>query len=154
MNRLRLTLAVSGALALIAGCDRSPAPAPAVTPPAPVAAAASVAVPAAAVVPAAPAEPVITKDSPIWFEPEALSSCAQGQKVTVHWNAASFPGVKTVKINVPAEAGQEGTFAVAGVVGEKETGPWARGGGEFILRDAATDAELNRTRLPSLPCEK
>ena len=148
-RRLALLLVATGALVLAAACSRQPDTTPALAPPATTVAPAPVATVAVAAV---PAEPAITKDSPIWFEPEAMSSCAKGQTIVVHWNAASFPGVRTVKVNVPGEGDQEGTFAVAGVVGQKETGPWARGGGEFILRDAANDAELNRTRIPSLPC--
>jgi hypothetical protein len=96
---------------------------------------------------------VITKDSPIWFEPEALSECAKGEVAMVHWNAAGFPGVSTVEVSIANATGEEILFAATGVVNQKETGPWARGGTEFVLRDKATSNELARTKLPSLPCE-
>ena len=147
MNRLVFTLAFTAILASAAGCSRQSEAPQAVAP--------SAAEPAAgtSVAAAAAAEPAITKDSPIWFEPEALSSCQTAQVVVVHWNAGSFPGVLTAKVTVPGAPGKdEGVFAVAGAVGQKETGPWARAGGEFVLRDAATNAELHRARIPSLPC--
>jgi len=104
--------------------------------------------------PAPVAAPVVfTKDSPIWFEPEALSECAKGEVAIVHWNAAGFPGVSTVEVSIANATGEETLFAATGVVNQKETGPWARGGTEFVLRDKATSNELARAKLPSLPCE-
>ena len=134
----------------VSACTKSPEPE---ATPAPVA---KVASPAAAEIPApAPvAAPVlISKDSPIWFEPEAISECAKAEVAKVHWNAAGFPGVTTVEVLIANADGKEILFAATGVVNEKETGPWARGGTEFILRDKANSTELARAKIPSLPCE-
>jgi hypothetical protein len=104
--------------------------------------------------PAPVAAPVlISKDSPIWFEPEAISECAKAETAKVHWNAAGFPGVTTVEVLIADSDGKEILFAATGVINEKQTGPWARGGTEFILRDKATSTELARAKIPSLPCE-
>ena len=148
--KLRLGLSTLAIIAILAtGCEQKSATTAVPAAPAPVAE-----TPAAPVsAPAEPAVAVITQDSPIWFDPEALSSC-EGAIATVHWNASSFPGVKTAKVGIPNGDGTEGTFAFAASVGEKETGKWARGGAEFILRDGSTDAELARAVYPSLPCEK
>lgn len=136
---------------LASGCtspaDPQDAPAPATSEVAP---AVEPEIPAPAPV-AAPV--VITKDSPIWFEPDALSECAKGEVAIVHWNAAGFPGVSTVEVSIANATGEETLFAATGVVNQKETGPWARGGTEFVLRDKATSNELARAKLPSLPCE-
>lgn len=149
-NRLSLALLIALGT-LLSACNReaeapvAPAPAPASAPEAPV---------AGALPPPAPvaAEPVITEDSPIWFEPASISECSKGEAITVHWNAAGFPGVKTIEISV---AGKDGDtlFATAGAVQSKQTGPWALAGTEFVLRDAAAKTELQRTRVPAAPCE-
>ena len=104
----------------------------------------------------APAVPVITKDSPIWFEPESLSTCPGAAPTTgvVHWNASSFPGVVTVQLTMPAEGKPDGMFTIAGTVGQKETGPWLAAGTEFVLRDNANGAELARAKMPGAPCNE
>lgn len=100
------------------------------------------------------ADAPVTRESPIWFEPEAVSSCAKDFVGTVHWNASSFPGVQTAQLTLPGADGVEGVFALSANVGEKETGPWMRGGMEVVLRDGETKRELHRARLPSLPCQE
>lgn len=105
--------------------------------------------------PAATAEATITKDSPIWFEPESISTCPGTPAVTgvVHWNAAGFPNVTTVQLTMPAGEGKpDGMFTVSANVGQKETGPWLEAGTEFVLRDNATGAELARAKVPGEPC--
>jgi hypothetical protein len=109
---------------------------------------------APAVAPPVEAAPVITKDSPIWFEPEAISECAKDEKAMVHWNAGGFPGVVTVKVAIVTKPDEETVFAVTGVVNQKETGPWIRGGTEFVLRDNANGTELARAKVPSIPCQQ
>lgn len=143
-------LLVATSMLFVSACTKTPEPE---ATPAPVT---DVAPPVAPEIPApAPvAAPVlITKDSPIWFEPEAISECAKAQVAKIHWNAAGFPGVTTVEVLITNADGEETLFAATGVVNEKETGPWARGGTEFILRDKATSTELARAKIPSLPCE-
>lgn len=146
--KLRNSLALLIALAaLLSACDRqAAAPATPAAEPAPVADAPPPPAPVAA-------EPVITQDSPIWFEPVAISDCSKGEVLTVHWNASGFPGVKTVEVSVSGKEGAETLFATTGVVQQKDTGPWALAGTEFVLRDAATKAELQRTKVPGAPCE-
>lgn len=104
--------------------------------------------------PAAAARQVVTRDSPIWFEPERVSSCAKDTVGTLHWNASSFPGVQTVQVTMPGTDGKEGLFALSGTIGQKETGPWMIGGMEVVLRDGAGGRELARARVPSLPCSE
>lgn len=148
--KLGLGLSTLAILALLTtACDQKSATTP--VPAAPAVVAETPAAPAAEAV--EPAVAVITQDSPIWFDPEALSSCAPAI-ATVHWNATSFPGVKTAKVGIPMGDGTEGTFALAAAIGEKQTGNWARGGAEFILRDGSTDVELARAVYPSLPCDE
>ena len=103
--------------------------------------------------PVAAPTPVLAEGSPIWFEPDRIDDCAKGVAGVIHWDASSFPGVPVVKVVLPAEDGSESVFAVAGAVGEKETGPWLVAGSEVILRDTATDEELARARMPGAACE-
>ena len=140
---LLLLLAIAAGLS---ACDRQ-ANAPAA--PAATAPAVADAPPAPAPV---PAEAVITQDSPIWFEPASVSECSKGDVVTVHWNASGFPGVATVEISVAGKEGADTLFATTGVIQQKDTGPWALAGTEFVMRDAATHTELQRTKVPSAPC--
>lgn len=150
--KLGMGLATIAIIALLAsGCDK-----PAATTPAPAApSGAAEMAPATEVVAASPATPAaIIQDSPIWFEPEALSSCAKDQEAVIHWNASMFPGVTTVKIATPSEEGEEAVFAVAGNVNQKEAGSWVRGGTVFIMRDNADDTELARAEYPTLPCKE
>lgn len=144
-STLILLLAIAAGLS---ACNRQPD--------APAAPAADTGVAAPADAPPAPApvaaEPAITQDSPIWFEPAAVSECSKGDVVTVHWNASSFPGVTTVSVGVAGKEGAETLFATTGVVQQKATGPWALAGTEFVLRDAKTNAELQRTKVPGAPC--
>lgn len=144
MNTKMLAFALLTATAIIAGCGKQPA-----------SETSTAAAPAASEIPPpAPvvAEPVITQDSPIWFEPERVSDCSKGEVLTVHWNASSFPGVSVVEISVAGKDGAEALFASTGVINQKQTGPWALAGTEFVLRDQATKQELQRTRVPSTPC--
>jgi hypothetical protein len=147
---LRNSLALSLALAAsLSACDRqaaAPGPAAPAAAPAPVADAPPPPAPVAAA-------PVITPDSPIWFEPAAISECSKGEVLTVHWNASGLSGVKTVEVSVAGKEGAETLFATAGVVQQKTTGPWALAGTEFVLRDAATKDELQRTKVPGAPCD-
>lgn len=107
--------------------------------------------------PAQAAEPVITKDSPIWFEPASVSTCPGTAPVVgvVHWNASAFTDVTTVQVTMPAGEGKaDGMFAVSANVGQKETGPWLAAGTEFVLRDNANGAELARAKMPGAPCQE
>lgn len=149
MNQ-RIVLAFPLAVALLlAACNRQAEAPPAAAPAAAPAPVADAPPPPAPVV----AAPEITPDSPIWFEPGSISECSKGEVLTVHWNAAGFPGVKTVEVSVAGKEGAEILFATAGVVQQKDTGTWALAGTEFVLRDAATKAELQRTKVPGAPCE-
>lgn len=147
MSRSTSTLLLIALAAGLAACSPAADPAPEAANATP--AAVSDAPPPPAPV---PAEPVITQDSPIWFEPAALSECGKGEVVTVHWNGAGFPGVKTVEVSVAGKEGAETLFATTGVVNQKQTGPWAMAGSEFVLRDADTKVELQRTKVPGSPC--
>lgn len=101
-----------------------------------------------------PAAPVtLGPDSPIWFEPAALSSCGKGAVVLVHWNAVGHPGVSTVKVMIAGKDGKEILFATTGVANQKQTGAWAIAGTEVVVRDANSDAELARAAIPAGPCE-
>lgn len=143
MNKKLFALALLVSLAFAAGCGKQPAE------PAQENASAASDIPAPAPV---AAEPTLGPDSPIWFEPQALSECGKGEVVTVHWNAASFPGVTTVEVSVAGKDGTETLFAATGVANQKQTGPWAQAGTEFVLRNQADKKELQRTRVPSAPC--
>lgn len=104
---------------------------------------------------APPVEAPITRDSPIWFEPESVSTCEGAAPLAgiVHWNASSFPGVTTVQVTMPAGEGKpDGMFAVSANVGQKETGPWLAAGTEFVLRDNANGVELARAKMPGAAC--
>lgn len=155
MNKKLHSLALMASIALATACGEQPtAPAATSAPPA-ASATAEASAPAASEIPApAPvvAEPTLGPDSPIWFEPQALSECGKGEIVTVHWNAGGFPGVRTVEVSVSGKDGAEMLFAATGVENQKQTGPWALAGTEFILRDQATKKELQRARIPSAPC--
>lgn len=118
--------------------------------------------PAAEAAPATPppaqvaAEPEITRDSPIWFEPSSVSTCPGTAPVVgvVHWNASTFTTVTTVQVTMPAGEGKpDGMFAVAANIGQKETGPWLAAGTEFVLRDNADGKELARAKMPGAPCQ-
>lgn len=123
---------------------------------------ATAAAPAAEAAPATPppaqvaAEPEITRDSPIWFEPSSVSTCPGTAPVVgvVHWNASTFTTVTTVQVTMPAGEGKpDGMFAVAANIGQKETGPWLAAGTEFVLRDNANGKELARAKMPGAPCQ-
>ena len=149
MNNKLLSLALLVSIALVAACGKQPATPADTESTADASASASSEIP-----PPAPveAEPTLGPDSPIWFEPQALSECGKGEVVTVHWNAGRFPGVRTVEVSVSGKDGVETLFAATGVENQKQTGPWALAGTEFILRDQATKKELQRTRVPAAPC--
>ena len=140
-STLILSLAIGLALS---ACNRQP-DAPAAAAPA----ASLDAPPAPAPV---PVEATITQDSPIWFEPATVSECSKGDVVTVHWDGSRFPGVATVEVSVAGKEGADTLFAITGVANQKQTGPWALAGTEFVMRDAATKAELQRTKVPGAPC--
>jgi hypothetical protein len=145
------TLLASALLLSSCGKGQEQAPAGEATP----APAADAAAKAAAPAPVEVAQAPITKDSPIWFEPESVSTCEGTPAVTgvVHWNASSFPNVTTVQVTMPAGEGKpDGMFAVSANVGQKETGPWLEAGTEFVLRDNANGAELARAKMPGAPC--
>jgi hypothetical protein len=150
--KLKIAIAILATSALLlSACGKGQEAAkPAATPSAPAAQ-----VPAEAAAPAVAAQAPITKDSPIWFEPESVSTCPGAPAVTgvVHWNASSFPNVTTVQVTMPAGEGKpEGMFAVSANVGQKETGAWLEAGTEFVLRDNANGTELARAKMPGAPC--
>lgn len=148
--KVALAILATSALLLSACGKGQEAAGPAATPSAPAAQA-----PAEPAAPAVAAQAPITRDSPIWFEPESVSTCPGAPAVTgvVHWNASSFPNVTTVQVTMPAGEGKpEGMFAVSANVGQKETGAWLEAGTEFVLRDNANGAELARAKMPGAPC--
>lgn len=100
----------------------------------------------------APAVPATAQASAITFEPAAISECAVDQKAMVRWDVTGAPDVTLVRVYMVLADGKESLFATSTPKSEKETGPWARGGLEVVVRDDATDAELARTKVPGLPC--
>lgn len=90
----------------------------------------------------------------IWLDPAALSACARPVKVSVHWDASSFAGVKTVDIIVVNKAGKEALFLSAGRAGSRDTGEWMRAGSKVILRNHGDSAELANATVDSIPCNK
>lgn len=140
-------LLIAATVLLATACEQQAEPAPtAAAPPVP----ASIApVPATAPVAALPS----AENSPIWFVPASVSECAQGETAVVHWNASKFPGVTVVKVSMVLADGSESLFATTTAENSKETGPWARGGLEVVLRDDATNDELARVKIPGTPCQ-
>jgi hypothetical protein len=136
-------------VAAVAACQReTPAPASNAT----VAPAATIAAPAtvAGAPTAAPAAAQV-----LWFEPAAIETCdTKGVAVTVHWNARTIAGVKTVEVKGIGPGGKESLFTRGGPRGERETGAWMTANRVMVLRDADNGNELARARMAGAACTK
>ena len=90
----------------------------------------------------------------LWFEPASLRACDPPQRVTVHWDASGLPGSGSIEVKPVVAVGKpQLVFAVVGrKAGSKETGPWMRGGAEFVLVSRTDGSVLARSKLEAVPC--
>jgi len=79
----------------------------------------------------------------LWSTPEALCANARKTSVVLTWNVENeHDAARTVLSVVDAKTGKEKPFGRGGAVGERQTGPWAKPGMTFSLKDASTGDEL------------
>jgi hypothetical protein len=82
------------------------------------------------------------------IDPPAMRSCDPAKAATLSWDA-SPTGAGTIKLFVVGEDGTEKLVAHKGARDSAETGPWAKAGTVFVLRDATTTQEVGRASIAS-----
>lgn len=87
--------------------------------------------------------------NPLQLEPASLSDCTP-VSVLVRWNVEQPEEGTEVDVLVD-NTGE--LFAEGGATGHSETGPWARPGTTFVLRDRTSRVELGRATIGGPACE-
>lgn len=79
---------------------------------------------------------VAAKSSPaISIDPATMKSC-DGIVATVHWNASKVGiNANSTEIWVGPSDGDTKVFSAGGASGDTQTGPWARPGTRFLLKN-------------------
>lgn len=92
----------------------------------------------------------------ISLNPASLSLCHEMAVVRVRWNVRDLPsgiGLMT-QVWIKEADGNTKLFASGADVGEEVTGPWARPGMVFMLKDAGTGVVLAEVELKEQECTK
>jgi hypothetical protein len=95
----------------------------------------------------------MAQKSPIVFAvaPANLRQCDAPKVVLVEWDVPANAGIKEIRI-VTVDGSKEMLFTDAGLRGKLATGPWAKAGSVFIMRDRANNGELAKIVIGSTPC--
>jgi hypothetical protein len=92
------------------------------------------------------------KSENLTFDPPLLKDCEVGKEVIVNWNVEiAHPNVTSISIYI-TDGVKETLFAQGGAVGNSKTGPWARPGTHFILRDNETKKMLEESTIDGPKC--
>lgn len=90
---------------------------------------------------------------PVSVDPAELTSCVVGSVVTVRWDLRpTHPNVADVEI-FTGQPGKETIFAAGGFAGEAATGPWARPGTTFLVRNKADGTEVAKAVVGGPTCD-
>jgi hypothetical protein len=101
----------------------------------------------------ATANPAATARAGLWFEPASLESCDTRSLVKVYWNVTASKRTKAVNVFTLRPGGEEAVFAGrAKPEGMRRTGHWIRAGRVFVVREAASGADLARGAVGTTPC--
>jgi hypothetical protein len=137
--------------AAITGCqnDNSPQPAPAEAPAMPTTASAAS---ATSVQAASSIADHASTNTAISIVPAELQSCGNAV-VTIKWDAgkAGISAAET-EIWVGSSADDLKLFSAGGAAGEAQTGPWARPGSYFVLKNKADGKEIGHAVVAGPVC--
>jgi hypothetical protein len=85
-------------------------------------------------------------------KPETMRQCDKPVVATLTWNV-EVEGVKEIKIfAVEDKNAAPILFTHSGASGTAETGPWARAGHAFILKDGGETKQLGKLFIQSTKC--
>ena len=92
------------------------------------------------------------KSTNLTFDPPVLKDC-NGFEVNVIWDVSiEHPNTRTIALYVNNGV-NENLFAQGGSIGSAKTGPWARPGTRFILKDNETKQLLEEASIGGPACK-
>lgn len=89
----------------------------------------------------------------LWVEPAELCPGRTRDTVVLTWNVTES-GAENVVLHVVDDKGAEKQFGHGGPIGERQSGPWAKAGMAFKLRDAQGSEVASVSIEPDTDCSQ